>query len=52
MMRKDALIAAATALARLAFWRMSGTPGTRVFPWFLSDGWLRHGTLAYGGLAD
>jgi hypothetical protein len=47
-MRKDALIAAVTALTRLAYWRLSGTPGTKVFPWFLSDGWLRHGTLAYG----
>ncbi|TAK15354.1 MAG: hypothetical protein EPO35_07715 [Acidobacteria bacterium] len=48
MTRNDALIAAATALTRLAFWRMSGTPGTHVYTWFLSDGWLRHGTLAYG----
>jgi hypothetical protein len=48
MTRKDALIAAATALTRLAYWRVSGTPPTRVFPWFLSDGWLRHGTIAYG----
>jgi len=47
-MRKDAIIAAVTALTRLAYWRLTGTPTTRVFPWFLSDGWLRHGTLAYG----
>jgi hypothetical protein len=48
MTKKDALIAAAAALTRLAYWRLSGTPSTRVFPWFLSDGWLRHGTIAYG----
>ena len=48
MTKKDALIAAATTLTRIAYWRIMGTPGTRVFPWFLSDGWLRHGTIAYG----
>ena len=48
MTRKDALIAAATALTRLAYWKMSGTPDTGVFPWILSDGWLRHGRLSFG----
>src|SRR5262245_12650837 len=48
MNRKDALVAAAAALTRLAYWGVAGTPDTHVFPWFLSDGWLRHATIAYG----